>query len=124
MKKILLSFLFVFFSISMNAQNIIERETIQNNPNTLSVYSNQDVAILSNNFSGINENQKKDLYRVFYKKYKTLVANRTNDEIVELVDSTKSEIKNILGNDLYTRVSQNNQIFNRLTGSIYLNTNN
>ena len=108
----------------MNAQNIIERETIQNNPNTLSVYSNQDVAILSNNFSGINENQKKDLYRVFYKKYKTLVANRTNDEIIELVDTTKSEIKNILGNDLYTRVSQNNQIFNRLTGSIYLNTNN
>lgn len=120
MKKIFLSLLFIAFSITMNAQEAIDREILRNNPNEISQFVDQDLAILKNNFREITEKQEKALNEIYYNKYKMLTSNISNEDLEFLIDSTKERTKVILGNDLYVKVSENQPVFYRITGMVYL----
>ena len=117
MKKIFLSLLFIAFS---NAQEAIDREILRNNPNEISQFVDQDLAILKNNFREITEKQEKALNEIYYNKYKMLTSNISNEDLEFLIDSTKERTKVILGNDLYVKVSENQPVFYRITGMVYL----
>ncbi len=112
--------MFVAFSISMNAQNIIDRQTIKDNPNNLTEFVNQDIAILRNNFPEFNKTDTKVLSKIFYFKYKSLTADLSNEELIELTDTLKEQLKTTLGDQLYSKIAENKDIFNRVTGTTYL----
>ena len=120
MKKIFLSLLFVAFSVSVNAQNPVDRQTIKNNPNNLNEYVLEDITILSNNFDAVTEDHEQALSELCYYKYKMLTSDITGEELVDLTNSLKERIRVVLGDELYLEVSQNQPIFYRITGTTYL----
>jgi len=120
MKKIFLSLLFVAFSISMNAQSAVERDVIKNSANELYQFVEEDINIIETNFSTLNESQKKALVDLYYYKYKMLTSELTSDELIDLTESMKARTKVVLGDDLYMEISENQNIFYRITGLAYL----
>lgn len=121
MKKIFLSLLFITLSISVNAQNIVDRQTIKNNPNEqLVVFANEDITLLTNTFSNFNPDFGTELTQILYNKYKMLTSDLSEEELLELTESVKNQISTLFGEDLYLEVSQNEAIFNRITGIVYL----
>lgn len=120
MKKILLSLAFIAISISANAQNIVDRQTIKDNPSNLVQFVNEDVTILANNFSNFNPDFENELNQIFYNKYKMLTSELSEDEILDLTNLVKEQLQNLFNEDLYQDVSQNEAVFNRLTGIVYL----
>lgn len=120
MKKIILSFLFVTCCVTMNAQNIIDRATIKNSPNQVVEFSVEDVKLLKENFNQISESQAKFLFQLFEIKYSALSRDLTEQELIELTDSMKARTRAVLGDDLYLEISQNQELFYRMTGLAYL----
>ena len=121
MKKIFLSLLFITLSISVNAQNIVDRQTIKNNPNEqLVVFANEDITLLTNTFSNFNPDFGPELTQILYNKYKMLTSDLSEEELLELTELVKNQISTLFGEDLYLEVSQNEAIFNRITGIVYL----
>ncbi|WP_177762389.1 hypothetical protein [Flavobacterium sp. I3-2] len=120
MKKIILSFLFVTCCVTMNAQNIIDRATIKSSPNQVVEFSVEDVKLLKENFNQISESQAKFLFQLFEIKYSALSRDLTEQELIELTDSMKARTRAVLGDDLYLEISQNQELFYRMTGLAYL----
>jgi len=121
MKKLFLSFFFFVFCFSVDAQNIIDRETIKNSSSEIRNFTLEDIAILQSNFPNFTEEHGIALTNIFYNKYKMLIGNLTDEDLEDLVNSTKETTKLILGEDLYLEVSENPTIFKRISGEIYLN---
>lgn len=120
MKKILLSLAFIAFSFSVNAQNVIERQTIKDNPDNLFNFVNEDITLLYGSYPNLNEDYKPELINIIYNKYKSLTSELHEDEIIELTDSVKEEITLLLGEDFYQVISENETLFKRITGTAYL----
>lgn len=120
MQNFILTFLFFVFSISLNAQNTIDRATIINSPKQIADFALEDIKILSENFNQISERQTKALYELYLYKYERLTNQLTENELISLTNSMKERTKAILGNDLYLTVSENQNIFYRITGLVYL----
>lgn len=121
MKKILLPILFLTLSISVNAQSIIDIQTIKDNPNEqLLVYANEDISILTNSISNFNSDFEPELTQILYNKYKMLTSNLSQDDILELTDSVKEKMSLLFGEELYQMISENEAVFNRITGTAYL----
>lgn len=120
MIKVILSLLFVTCCISMNAQNTIDRATIKSSPDQVAEFSVEDIELLSENFNQISKNQAQTLYNLFVHKYETLSKDTSEQDLVSLTDSMKARIKVVLGDDLYSEVSQNQDLFYRITGLAYL----
>lgn len=120
MKKILLSLAFIAFSFSMNAQNVIERQTIKDNPNGITPFIDGDISLLSTNFSTVSELQLKQLQRLFYYKYVALSSNIEGEELETYIESVKTGMQEILGVQLYNQITQNQSLFDRLSGQLYL----
>lgn len=104
----------------MNAQNIIDRATIKNSPNQVVEFSVEDVKLLKENFNQISESQAKFLFQLFEIKYSALSRDLTEQELIELTDSMKARTRAVLGDDLYLEISQNQELFYRMTGLAYL----
>lgn len=120
MKKIILSILFVTCSITINAQNTIDRSTIKSSPDQVAEFSTEDIKLLSENFNQITEKQNKALFQLFEIKYKELSKELTEKELVDLTNSIKNRTRIVLGDDLYIELSQNQELFYRITGLAYL----
>lgn len=120
MRKIILPLFFVAFSITMNAQNTIDRTTIKSSPDQIAEFSIEDINILSKNYSQITEKQAQSLYNLFVYKYQTLSKETSEEDLVALIESMKARTKVVLGDDLYLEISQNQELFNRITGLAYL----
>ncbi len=104
----------------MNAQNIIDRATIKSSPNQVVEFSVEDVKLLKENFNQISESQAKFLFQLFEIKYSALSRDLTEQELIELTDSMKARTRAVLGDDLYLEISQNQELFYRMTGLAYL----
>ena len=104
----------------MNAQNTIDRATIKSSPDQVAEFSVEDIELLSENFNQISKNQAQTLYNLFVHKYETLSKDTSEQDLVSLTDSMKARIKVVLGDDLYSEVSQNQDLFYRITGLAYL----
>lgn len=104
----------------MNAQNTIDRSTIKSSPDQVAEFSTEDIKLLSDNFSQITEKQNKALFQLFEIKYKELSKELTEKELVDLTNSIKNRTKIVLGDDLYIELSQNQELFYRITGLVYL----
>lgn len=122
MKKILLSLAFIALSISVNAQNAVDRQTIKDNSSVLTPFIDGDISLLSTNFSTISEIQLKQLQRLSYYKYVALSSEMSGEELETYINSVKTNMEEILGTALYTQVSQNEAIFDRISGEAYLDT--
>lgn len=120
MRKIILPLFFVAFSITMNAQNTIDRTTIKSSPDQIAEFSVEDINILSKNYSQITEKQAQSLYNLFVYKYQTLSKETSEEDLVALTESMKARTRVVLGDDLYLEISQNQELFNRITGLAYL----
>jgi len=120
MQKIILSVLLMVFSISINAQNAISRETIQSSPNKLVEFASEDIDLISEEHKNLTANQKKALYDLNLYKYQVLSNETSENELIALTNSLKERTKFILGNDLFMEISQNENLFHRITGLIYL----
>lgn len=120
MRKIILPLFFVAFSITMNAQNTIDRTTIKSSPDQIAEFSVEDINILSKNYSQITEKQAQSLYNLFVYKYQTLSKETSEEDLVALTESMKARTKVVLGDDLYLEISQNQELFYRITGLAYL----
>lgn len=104
----------------MNAQNTIDRATIKSSPNQVVEFSVEDVKLLKENFNQISESQAKFLFQLFEIKYSALSKDLTEQELIELTDSMKARTRAVLGDDLYLEISQNQELFYRMTGLAYL----
>lgn len=104
----------------MNAQNTIDRTTIKSSPDQIAEFSVEDINILSKNYSQITEKQAQSLYNLFVYKYQTLSKETSEEDLVALIESMKARTKVVLGDDLYLEISQNQELFNRITGLAYL----
>lgn len=122
MKKILLSLAFIAISISANAQTAVDRQTIKDNSNVLTPFIDGDINLISTNFSTISEIQLKQLQRLSYYKYVTLSSEMAGEELETYINEVKTQMEEILGTALYTQVSQNEAVFNIISGEVYLNT--
>lgn len=120
MKKILLSLTLIALSTSVNAQSTLDRQTIKDNSEVMTPFIDEDINLLSTNFSTISEIQLKELQRLFYYKYKTLSSEIEGEELETYIEGVKTSMQNILGTTLYTQISQNQTIFNRISGQQYL----
>ena len=120
MRKTILTFLFVTCCISMNAQNTIDRATIKSSPDQVAEFCMEDIKLLSENFNQITDKQVKALYNLFEIKYTALSKDLTEKELTDLTNSIKERTKIVLGDDLYIEVSQNQDLFYRITGLAYL----
>jgi len=122
MKKIVLSLLFIAFSFSTNAQNIVDREVIKDSPNAISPFVDEDISLLATNFNAISDLQLKQLQRLVYHKYVALSSEMIGEELQTYIDGVKTEMEEILGASLYLQVSQNEVLFDRISGEAYLDT--
>jgi len=120
MKKIILSLVFLSFSVSMNAQNSIDRQTIKNAPDRLIEFSTADIKILCDTYNQISKDQAKSIYDLCLYKYQRLTQDLTEKELIDLTNSIKERSKIILGDDLYLEIAKNQDLFYRITGITYL----
>lgn len=120
MKKILLSLALIALSTSVNAQSAIDRQIIKDNANNLGDIVNDDITILYNNYSTLNEDYIPELTNIIYNKYKMLTTDLLEDELLELTNSVKEKMTLLLGEELYQEISENETVLNRITGTVYL----
>lgn len=104
----------------MNAQTTIDRTTIKNSPGQVIEFSAEEIKLLKENFNQISESQAKFLFQLFEIKYTALSKDLTEKELIELTDSMKARTRVVLGDDLYLEISQNQELFYRMTGLAYL----
>lgn len=121
MKKIFLSLLFVTFCCTINAQNVIDRQLIKDSPNAISPFIDEDISLLSTTFNNISEVQLKELQRLYYYKYKTLTSEIAGEELEAYIASVKEKMEEILGETLYIQISENQALFDRVSGQVYIN---
>lgn len=123
MKKILLCLLFIVSAISMNAQeiDIVEKSTILENPNSLEDYALKDIQFIPETIS-LTNTQLDSLRDILYYKYKMLSGgiSENTSEYNTLVNETKLRIKELIGNEYFSLIENNQQLLNRLTGAVYI----